>query len=73
MSQTENGVTLALYHHPQLLWLKSSRCRICPRAKRFGIFRNLIVFFNGLTESCAVSVLFCESDGLDALGLSRYQ
>lgn len=75
MSQTENGVTSAPYHHQQLLWLKSSRYRICPRTKRFELFRNLIAsfFFNGFEESCAGSVLFYESDGLDALGLSGYQ
>lgn len=59
MSQTENGVTSAPYHHQQLLWLKSSRYRICPRTKRFELFRNLIASFFLMVLRNLVRVLFC--------------
>jgi hypothetical protein len=59
VSQTENGVTSAPYHHQQLLWLKSSRYRICPRTKRFELFRNLIASFFLMVLRNLVRVLFC--------------
>lgn len=58
MSQTENGVTSAPYHHQQLLWLKSSRYRICPRTKRFELFRNLIASFFLMVLRNLVRLLF---------------